>query len=99
MRIVRYLFKSTKLVAKALVMIDPVAFAPRCPNVSIQDLHLNLILVDVICKGIIIIRRRLKHRPDYLLVYSVGDIVVSTARAAGVVRVCKHNSIYSTTTA
>jgi hypothetical protein len=35
------------LVANAFVISDPPALLPRCPNVSIQDLHLNLMLVDV----------------------------------------------------
>ena len=33
--------------AKAFVTTDPAALDPLCPKVSIHDLHLNLIWVDV----------------------------------------------------
>ncbi len=36
-------------VANWLVMSDPAALLLRCPKVSIHDLHLNLMFVDVIC--------------------------------------------------
>jgi hypothetical protein len=43
-----YLTRSAMLEAKALVMREPAALEPRCPNVSIHDLHLNLMLLPVI---------------------------------------------------
>ena len=42
-----HLLRSAMLVANALVMKDPPALELRCPNVSIQLLHLNLIWVLV----------------------------------------------------